>query len=237
MHFNLVHASSALKASTSVCADTNRARVEDTHLLQCLRSKGGISEEILKRVLFAFLILSVISLRALWDSCSLTVANFFDLELQFLQQRLPLAARFSLPQSSQHPGLPKSEVALITFALSDSLPKRIWQCVFRWSMKVDLAYPRPPKFLQPVTGHMYRHLWAIFLEENGFGDGVLVGIGFFLRGPTCVVCPGALWLLVVTCSGLQLIPQSLDLLSLKSNGVALLFSSILSASVIVTGCE
>ena len=37
-------------------------------------------------------------------------------------------------------------------------------------MNVDLAYPRPPKFLHTVTGHMYLHVWAIVLWMLGLLD-------------------------------------------------------------------
>ena len=48
--FNFVHASRALKASSSVRAAKKSAKVVDKHLLQCLLNSGGISEIILKSV-------------------------------------------------------------------------------------------------------------------------------------------------------------------------------------------
>ena len=56
-------------------------------------------------------------------------------------------------------------------------------------MKVDLAYPRPPKFWHPLTGHICLQVWAIhrcplsevgvaaregavFFAALGFGPGV-----------------------------------------------------------------
>ena len=40
--------------------------------------------------------------------------------------------------------------------------------MLRWSIKVDLAYPRPPKFLHPLTGHICLQVWAMHRWLAGF---------------------------------------------------------------------
>ena len=35
-------------------------------------------------------------------------------------------------------------------------------------MKVDLAYPRPSKFLHPLTGHICLQVWAMHRGSAGF---------------------------------------------------------------------
>ena len=41
-------------------------------------------------------------------------------------------------------------------------------------MKVDLAYPRPPKFWHPLTGHICLQVWAIHRGSAGSSRGLLL---------------------------------------------------------------
>ena len=88
-------------------------------------------------------------------------------------------------------------------------------------MKVDLAYPRPPKFLQPVTGHMYLNVCAIVPGHLGF----VGGISFVIMRPSAI-----------TVSGSQLVPRESVLVCSMFNRWMLLFFCVLSASGMVSGC-
>ena len=49
--------------------------------------------------------------------------------------------------------------------------------MFRWATKVERAYPRPLKFLHPLTGHIYLQVLAINRRFLLFGVGFVRGCG------------------------------------------------------------
>ena len=137
--FNFVHASSAFQESVSDFAERNRARVVETHLLQCLLSRGGISDKILRSVLLASLILAVSNLRVAWGRFSFTRVRSRECLLHFLHNERPEALEFSLPQRPQQFRLPKEVVDCSARVLSIAFVRKIRLCVLRWLTKVDRA--------------------------------------------------------------------------------------------------
>ena len=118
--FNFAQASSALNDSASEWAVRNSAKVEETHLLQCLRRSGGISDRIFNLVLLAILILAEIRVRSVCERSFITRVNSRVSLLHFLHNWRPLASRLSLPHKLQHLRSPKVEVACNALVLSIS---------------------------------------------------------------------------------------------------------------------
>ena len=111
----------------------------ETHLLQCLRSRGGISDTILKSVLLASLILAVSNERVAWGRFSFTTVRSRDCLLHFLHTERPEALEFSFPQRPQQVRMPKEVVACNARVLSISFVSKMRLCVFRWLTNVDRA--------------------------------------------------------------------------------------------------
>ena len=94
---NFVHASSAFQDSVSECAERKKARVVETYLLQCLRSRGGISDGILNSVLLASLFFVVSSVCSDCDKVNSRVSL-----VHTLQNERPKAPALCLPQRPKH---------------------------------------------------------------------------------------------------------------------------------------